>query len=242
MSAYQPEFHAVMMARVPGVSSNRFCAWLRRRRPARSLSDDDLLRQVREAGLAGISRRKVRAQTRGAPGPGRGQAPVQGRCSGPSVARGHHLRPARAGFLCLAIMLDAFSRRIVGSSMASHLRTDQALGAPDLALAQRRPRRLVHHSGRGSQYTCMAFSTRCREAGVLPSTGKAGDCFDNAMTESFFASLEWELIDRTPFRDRGHSRRELFRCIEGSYNPHRRHSGIGHGLPVNFEKTCGEAA
>ena len=84
-----------------------------------------------------------------------------------------------------------------------------------MALSQRRPRGVVHHSDGGSQYTSLAFSTRCREAGVVPSMGKAGDCFDNAMAESFFASLECELIDRTPFRDRGHARRELFRYIEG---------------------------
>ena len=77
---------------------------------------------------------------------------------------------------------------------------------------------------------------------MLPSMGKAGDCFDNAMAESFFASLECELIDRTPFRDRGHARRELFHYIEGWYNPHRRHSGIGHRSPVNFEKSYREAA
>ena len=77
---------------------------------------------------------------------------------------------------------------------------------------------------------------------MSPSMGKAGDRFDNAMAESFFASLECELIDRTRFRDRGHAKRELFRCIEGWYNPHRRHSGIGHRSPANCEKNYREAA
>ena len=137
----------------------------------------------------------------------------------------------------LAIVLDAFSRRIVGWSMAFSLRTDVVLGTLETALSQRRPRSVVDHSGRGSQCTSLAFSRRCRQAGVLPSMGKAGDCFDNAMAESFFASLECELIDRKPFRDRGHARRELFSYIEGWYNAHRRHSGIGHRSPVNFEKS-----
>ncbi len=126
--------------------------------------------------------------------------------------------------------------------MASNLRTELVLDALEMALSQRRPRGVVHHSDQGSQYTSLAFSRRCREAGVLPSMGRAGDCFDNAMAESFFASLECELIDRTSFRDRGQARRELFRYIEGRYNPHRRHSGIGHRSPVNFEKRYREAA
>lgn len=115
--------------------------------------------------------------------------------------------PTGQGFLYLPIVLDALSRRIVGCSIASHLRTDLVLGALEIALAQRRPRRVVHHSDRGRQYTSLAFSTRRREAGVLPSMGNAADCFDNAMAESFFASLECELVDRTPAHNRGHAER-----------------------------------
>ncbi len=139
-------------------------------------------------------------------------------------------------------MLDAFSRRIVGWSIASNLRTELVLDALEMALPQHRPRGVVHHSGEGSRYTSLAFSRRCREAGVLPSMGKTGDCFDNAMAESFFASLECELIDRTPFRNRGDATIELFRHIEGWYNPHRRHSGIGHRSPANLEKSYRKAA
>ena len=83
---------------------------------------------------------------------------------------------------------------------------------------------------------------RCRSVGVLPSMGSAGDCFDNAMAESFFASLECELIDRKSFRSRAEAKTEIFRYIEGWYNPHRRHSGIGQRSPVNFEKSHYEAA
>lgn len=282
MRAHQAEFHVVTMARVLGVSSSGFYAWLRRRRSARSLSDDDLSRQVREihwrsrgtygaprihaelvesgvcvgrkriarlmreAGLAGVSRRKGPRTTRRDPQALPAPDLVNRRFTADAPDRlwlaDITYVPTGQGFLYLAIVLDAFSRRIVGWSMASNLRTDLVLGALEMALSQRRPRGVVHHSDRGSQYTSLAFSRRCREAGVLPSMGKAGDCFDNAMAESFFASLECELIDRTTFRDRGHARRELFNYIEGWYNPHRRHSGIGHRSPVNFEKTYREAA
>ena len=282
MRAYQAEFHVATMARVLGVSSSGFYAWLRRRRSARSLSDDDLLRQVREihqrsrgtygaprihaelmesglcvgrkriarlmreAGLAGVSRRRGPRTTRRDPQARPAPDLVNRRftADGPDrlwLADITYV-PTDQGFLYLAIVLDAFSRRIVGWSMASNLRTELVLDALEMALSQRRPQRVVHHSDQGSQYTSLAFSRRCREAGVLTSMGKAGDCFDNAMAESFFASLECELIDRTPFRDRGHARSELFRYIEGWYNPHRRHSGIGHRSPVNFEKSYREAA
>ncbi len=89
----------------------------------------------------------------------------------------------------LAVVLDVFSRRVVGWSMTHHLRTERVLGALNMALGQRRPEGVVHHSDKGSQYTSLAFGKRCREMGVVPSTGSAGDCFDNAMAESFFATL-----------------------------------------------------
>ena len=94
------------------------------------------------------------------------------------------------------MVLDAFSRRVVGWSMAHHLRSELVLGALNMALAQRRPDGVVHHSDKGSQYTSLAFGKRCREMGVLPSTSSAGDCFDNAMAERFFATPECELINR----------------------------------------------
>ena len=95
--------------------------------------------------------------------------------------------PAWAGFLYLAVVLDAFSRRIVGWAMETHLRTGLVLQALNLALWQRRPAAAMYHSDQGSQYTSLAFGQRCREAGVRPSMGSVGDCFDNAMCESFFA-------------------------------------------------------
>jgi putative transposase len=144
--------------------------------------------------------------------------------------------PTWAGFLYLAIVLDVWSRRIVGWSMATHLRTELVLDALDMALYQRRPEGVVHHSDQGSQYTAIAFGLRCKEAGVRPSMGSAGDCYDNAMAESFFATLECELLDRYRFHTQAQAKMAVFDFIEGFYNPRRRHSSIGQMSPVNFER------
>jgi putative transposase len=104
--------------------------------------------------------------------------------------------PTWAGFLYLAVVLDVFSRKIVGWAMETYLRTELVLKALNMALGQRRPVGVIHHSDQGSQYTSLAFGKRCAAAGVRPSMGSVGDCFDNAMCESFFATLECELLDR----------------------------------------------
>ena len=145
--------------------------------------------------------------------------------------------PTWAGFLYLAVVLDAFSRRVVGWSMANHLRTQLVLDALDMALWQRRPDGVIHHSDQGSQYTSLAFGKRCRDAGVRPSTGSVGDCYDNAMCESFFATLECELLERRRFRSHAEARMAVFEFIEGWYNPRRRHSAIGYLSPVNYERS-----
>jgi len=144
--------------------------------------------------------------------------------------------PTWEGFLYLAVILDVFSRRVVGWAMASHLRTELVLQALNMALWQRQPEEVVHHSDQGCQYTSLAFSGRCEEAGVRPSMGSVGDCYDNAMAESFFATLECELLDRTTFRSRAEAERAIFEFIEGWYNPHRRHSSLGYQSPINFER------
>ena len=143
--------------------------------------------------------------------------------------------PTWTGFVYLAIVLDVFSRRVVGWPMTHHLRTELVLGALNMALGQRRPDGVVHHSDRGSQYTSLAFGKRCREMGVVPSTGSAGDCFDNAMAESFFATLECELIDRRSFRTQAEARLAIFQFIEGWYNPRRRHSALGYLSPNDYD-------
>jgi len=108
--------------------------------------------------------------------------------------------PTWAGLLYLAVVLDAFSRRIVGWAMETYLCTELVLKALDIALGQRRAAGVVHHSDQGSQYTSLAFGQRCEQAGVRPSMGSVGDCFDNAMCESFFATLECELLNRQSFK------------------------------------------
>jgi putative transposase len=144
--------------------------------------------------------------------------------------------PTWAGFLYLAVVLDAFSRRIVGWSMATTLVTQVVLDALNMALTTRRPKDVIHHSDQGSQYTSIAFGHRCREAGVRPSMGSVGDAYDNAMCESFFATLECELLARCRFRTQAEARNEVFAFVEGFYNPRRRHSSIGYLSPVDYER------
>ena len=144
--------------------------------------------------------------------------------------------PTWAGFLYLSVVVDAFSRRVIGWAMENHLRTELVLEALDMAVWQRRPDDVIHHSDQGCQYTSIAFGLRCREAGVRPSMGSVGDCFDNAMCESFFATLECELIDRRRFRTQVEARMAIFDFIEGWYNPHRRHSSIEYESPLSYEK------
>jgi putative transposase len=145
--------------------------------------------------------------------------------------------PTWAGFLYLAVVLDAFSRKIVGWAMETYLRTELVLKALDMALGQRRPTGVIHHSDQGSQYTSLAFGKRCREAGVRPSMGSVGDCFDNAMCESFFATLECELLNRRRFKTQVEARMAVFDFIEGWYNPHRRHSSLDYLSPINYERS-----
>ena len=144
--------------------------------------------------------------------------------------------PTWAGFLYLAVALDAFSRRIVGWAMATTLHTQLVLDALNMALATRRPKDVIHHSDQGSQYTSIAFGKRCREAGVRPSMGSVGDAYDNAMAESFFATLECELLDRRRFKTQAEARMAVFEFIEGFYNPRRRHSSLGYLSPVDYER------
>jgi putative transposase len=144
--------------------------------------------------------------------------------------------PTWSGFLYLAMVLDVYSRRVVGWAMETHLRTELILAALDMALVQRRPESVIHHSDRGCQYTSYAFGKRCQEAGVMPSMGSVGDAYDNAMAESFFATLERELLSRRRFKSQAEAKMAVFEWIEGWYNPHRRHSSLGYRSPVNYER------
>jgi len=199
-----------------------------------------IARLMRQAGLAGISRRKFAVTTRRDGGQ---QAPdlvarkfTAARPDQLWVADITYI-PTWAGFLYLAVVLDACSRRIVGWSMATSLATRLVLDALEMALTTRRPKDVIHHSDQGSQDTSIAFGVRCREAGVRPSMGSVGDAYDNAMAESFFATLECELIDRRRFKTQAEARIAVFTFIEGFYNPRRRHSSIGYLSPVDYEKS-----
>ncbi len=143
--------------------------------------------------------------------------------------------PSWAGFLYLAVVLDAFSRRIVGWAMGHNLKAQLVIDAMNMAVGQRKPRNVIHHSDQGSQYTSVAFGLRCKEAGVRPSMGSVGDAYDNAMCESFFATLECELLDRRKFQNKAEARMAIFEFIEGWYNPARRHSALGYQSPIAYE-------
>jgi putative transposase len=150
--------------------------------------------------------------------------------------------PTWTGFLYLAVVLDVWSRRIVGWSMATHLRSSLVVNALNMAIAERKPAAVIFHSDQGCQYTSIAFGARCREAGVRPSMGSVGDCYDNAMCESFFATLECELLDRYSFAAPADARMAVFKFIEGFYNRRRRHSSLGQRSPITFEKAHEVAA
>ena len=203
-------------------------------------------RLMREMGLVGVCRRRKTATTRRAdnarPAPDLVERQFQADAPDQLWVADITYVPTWAGFLYLAVVVDAFSRRIVGWSMANHLRTELVLEALNMALWQRRPATVVHHSDQGCQYTSYAFGKRCREMGVRPSMGSVGDCYDNAMAESFFATLECELLDRHTFRTHAEARLAIFEFIEGWYNPHRRHSGLGYRSPINFERRFQQAA
>jgi putative transposase len=145
--------------------------------------------------------------------------------------------PTQQGFLFLAVVLDACSRRIVGWSMAAHVRAELVVAALEMALQHRRPAAdVMHHSDHGSQYTAAAFQERCQRAGVRSSMGSVGDCYDNALAESFFATLECELLARTRLRTHLEARSALFDYIEVFYHRRRRHSALGYLSPEAFEK------
>jgi putative transposase len=144
--------------------------------------------------------------------------------------------PTWQGFLYLAVVLDACTRRVVGWSMADHLRAELVVDALQMALWQRRPTAgAIHHSDHGSQYTSWAFGQRLREAGLLGSMGSIGDCFDNGLAESFFATLQTELLDRHTWTTREQLANAVFAYLEGFYNPRRRHSALNYLSPADYE-------
>ena len=144
--------------------------------------------------------------------------------------------PTWSGFMYLAVVLDVWSRRVVGWAMENHLRTELVLDALEMAVEQRRPDGVVHHSDHGCQYTSVAFSERCEAVGIIRSMGTVGDAYDNAMCESFFATMECELLDQVQLHNGFEARAVVFEWLEGWYNSRRRHSALGYISPLEFER------
>jgi putative transposase len=203
-------------------------------------------RLMKAAGLQGVTRRKWVTTTRREP-----QArPAPDLLERDFTAAGPDQRwvadvtyiPTWSGFLYLAIVLDVWSRRIVGWAAASHLRSDLVLQALEMAVGQRQAEGVIHHSDQGCQYSSQAFTARCQVLGVQRSMGSVGDAYDNAMAESFFATLKAELIHRSCFPTQEDARRALFDWIEGWYNTRRRHSSLGYRAPIVYERAHRVAA
>ena len=197
-------------------------------------------RLMRQAGLSGLITKKYKATTIRVPGVRVAQdlldrdfaARAPNRCW---VADITYLRTWE-GWLYLVAVQDLYSRRIVGWSMADHMRTELVSDALQMALARRRPQAgLIWHSDQGSQFVSLAFGQQARAAGIAQSMGSKGDCFDNAVAESFFATLKKELIHRRSWPTRAELRTEVFDYIEVFYNRERRHSTLGQRSPVDYE-------
>jgi putative transposase len=198
-------------------------------------------RLMRQAGIEGIYRRRTRGCTR---------RNIQAEPAEDLVNRVFDVdvpnklwvmdvteHPTGTGKVYLAVVLDAFSRRVVGWSIADHIRSELVVDALQMAIWRRQPAdgATVAHSDHGSQYTSWAFGRRLRRAGLLGSMGTIGDCFDNSVAESFFATLQLELLDEHHWTDRDHLANAIFEWIEGWYNPRRRHSYCQMLSPIDYE-------
>jgi putative transposase len=205
-----------------------------------------IARLMRQAGLVGASRRRdgvttTRRDPEARPAPDLVDRDFTATAPNQLWVADITFVPTANGFLYLAVVLDAWSRKIVGWAMATHLRAELVVDALEMAIGQRRPGDVIHHSDQGSQYTSLAFGKRCKEAGVRPSMGSVGDAYDNAMCESFFATLECELLDRRQFASQAAARMACFSFIEGWYNPVRLHSALGYRSPMAYEAALEDA-
>jgi len=143
----------------------------------------------------------------------------------------------REGWLYLAVVIDLYARRVVGWAVSDRLHKELALAALRRALVVRRPAAgLIHHSDRGSQYCSTEYQRELRQHGIVISMSGKGNCYDNAMVETFFKTLKSELVWRTAFQTRAEAHQALARYIDGFYNPIRRHSALGFASPVQFER------
>jgi putative transposase len=196
---------------------------------------------MRQAGISGLIERKRGRTTIRVPGVRVADDLVQRqfRPAAPNVLWVADLTYLRTwqGWLYLAAVQDAYSRRIVGWSMADHMRAELVVDALQMGLARRRPGPgLVHHSDQGSQFVSLAVGQKARDAGIAVSMGSRGDCYDNAVAETFFATLKKELVHRRSWPTRRELTSEVFEYIEAFYNPTRRHSTLGYLSPAQFEE------
>ena len=205
------------------------------------VSQKRIARLMREMGISGASHRRkkmvtARRSTAARPAPDLVNGDFRASTHDELwVADITHV-PTQAGWLYVAVVLDAWSRSVVGLAAATHVRTELVEQALAMAVQRRRPTDVVHHSDRGTQYTSRAFGQRCRAAGVRPSMGSAGNPCDNALCESFFATLERELLGRRRFASPAQARAAVTDFIAGFYNPRRRHSALGYCSPAEFER------
>lgn len=252
LHAMEDEVLAAMVTRIHAESrasygAPRIQAELRLALGIRS-SRKRIARIMRQQGLRGVSRRRGHPATTirdDADTPARDLVRRDFHAAAPNTLWVADITyvPTDQGFLYLAFALDVCSRRCVGWSMRDTLETAIVTAALEMAIARRRPAAgLVHHSDHGSQYTSVAFGRRCQEAGITLSMGSVGDCFDNAMAESFNATLQCELIDREHFRTREEARTKIFDFIETWYNPRRRHSALDYASPEEYERRWDETA
>ena len=199
-------------------------------------------RLMRAAGLQGVFRRRRRGCTVRDPAAQPSTDLVQRRFTAdrPDALWVTDITQHRTeqGWVYCAVVLDVFARRVVGWSIADHLRSELVIDALDMARWRRRPAegQTIVHSDHGTQYTSWAFGHRLRTAGLLGSMGSIGDCFDNSMVESFFGSLQLELLDRQPWPTRQDLANAIFEWIEAWYNPRRRHSALGNLSPIDYER------
>ena len=204
-------------------------------------------RLMREAGISGLAARKRGRTTIRVPGVRVADDLVERRFrpEAPNVLWIADITYLRTweGWLYLAAVQDAYSRRIVGWSMADHMRAELVVDALQMAVARRRPKPgLVFHSDQGSQFVALGFGQACRDAGIAQSMGSKGCAYDNAVAESFFATLKKELVHRRSWPTRRELIGEVFEYIEAFYNRVRRHSTLDYLTPLEFEnRTLGQS-
>lgn len=206
-----------------------------------------IARLLRELGLEGVSRRRRRRTTVADPAapPAPDLIARDFTAAGPDQKWFADLTyvPTWEGFLYLAVVMDAWSRRIVGWAMRDDMKAELVVDALGMAVTMRRPEReggLIHHSDRGGQYASLLVGRTLAESGIAPSMGARGSALDNAACESVISSIKCELVNRMSFRNREQARMACFDYIEAFYNPRRRHSALGYLSPAEFERRHAE--